>query len=385
MPTSMRIRFSPTPALLALSLLILSPLRMVAQDPAPVDLATPAPAKPAPAVIAADPAEPDSSAATQPAAVKPISLPQAAEATSVSPLGTGAAITLGLVEGVTEFLPISSTGHLIIANELLGLESDTQLTDASGKPLYHKKPSAENPAGVPLTVKLAADTYTVIIQVGAILAVALLYWQQILSLFKGLLGRDREGLLLLRNLLCAVIPVGIIGLACAKWIDAHLFSIQAVIVAQISGAVLMIYAERWRRERSATHASAKSTTDLSAPESLGIGAMQCLALWPGTSRSMVTIVGGYFMGLNPARAAEFSFLVGLPVLAGAALLKGLKSGPSMIAVFGWDHVLLGIVIAAISAAVAVKFLVAFLTRFGLFAFAIYRLALAAVLAAWFFV
>lgn len=341
-----------------------------------MDLATPA----APA------AAPSSEPAASPAAPVSPQLPAntAPLPAQPSPLGTGAAITLGLVEGVTEFLPISSTGHLIIANEFLGLESEVPLRDASGALLYHKKPSAENPAGVPLTVKLAADTYTVIIQVGAILAVALLYWRQILSVLKGLLGRDRDGLILLRNLLCAVVPVGIIGLACSKWIDAHLFSVQAVIVAQISGAVLMIYAERWRRERSSTHISAKSTTDLSAPESLGIGAMQCLALWPGTSRSMVTIVGGYFMGLSPARAAEFSFLVGLPVLAGAALLKAVKSGPAMIAVFGWDHVLLGIVVAAISAALAVKFLVAFLTRFGLFAFAIYRLLLAAALAAWFF-
>jgi undecaprenyl-diphosphatase len=97
------------------------------------------------------------------------------------------------------------------------------------------------------------------------------------------------------------------------------------------------------------------------------------------SRSMVTIVGGYLAGLNPARAAEFSFLVGLPTLAGAALLKGWQSGPAMIEVFGWNHVLLGIVVAAVSAAVAVKFLVHFLTRHGLALFAYYRLVMAVVL------
>ncbi|MFA5262458.1 MAG: undecaprenyl-diphosphate phosphatase [Opitutaceae bacterium] len=294
------------------------------------------------------------------------------------------AVILGLVEGVTEFLPISSTGHLIIANELLGLESDAPLLGPDGKKLWNKKPSEKHPEGVPLTVKLAADTYTVIIQVGAIIAVALLYWKQILSVLRGLIGRDPDGLILFRNLLCAVVPVAIVGLLIHDWIDEYLFSVQAVIVAQISGAVLMIAAERWRKERYSLRASLKNTDELTTVESLGIGSIQCLALWPGTSRSMVTIVGGYFAGLSPAKAAEFSFLVGLPVLAGAALKKGVDSGSAMIAVFGWEHVLLGTVVAAITAAIAVKFLVAFLSRHGLFAFALYRFALAGLLGWYFF-
>jgi len=104
-------------------------------------------------------------------------------------------------------------------------------------------------------------------------------------------------------------------------------------------------------------------------------------MWPGTSRSMVTIVGGYLAGLSPVKAAEFSFLVGLPTLAGAAVYKSFKSGPAMIEVFGWSPVLLGGVVAAVSAALAVKFLVSFLSRAGLSLFAYYRLILAAVLAA----
>jgi len=111
----------------------------------------------------------------------------------------------------------------------------------------------------------------------------------------------------------------------------------------------------------------------------GIGLFQCLALWPGTSRSMVTIVGGYLAGLKPVKAAEFSFLVGLPTLAGAAVYKGWKSGPAMIEVFGWGNVVVGTVVAAITAAIAVKFLVKFLTSHGLAVFAYYRLALAVVL------
>jgi undecaprenyl-diphosphatase len=99
-------------------------------------------------------------------------------------------------------------------------------------------------------------------------------------------------------------------------------------------------------------------------------------MWPGTSRSMMTIVGGYVVGLKPAQAAEFSFLLGLPTLAGAALLRGYKSGPAMLEVFGWTPVLVGILVAFVSAALAIKFLVAALTRFGLTPFAIYRLIVA---------
>ena len=125
----------------------------------------------------------------------------AAETTNqpVAELSATDAIVLGVVEGVTEFLPISSTGHLIIDNQLLGLESEKQLTDKAGQPLWYKPPTKKNPGGVPLTLKLAADTYTVVIQVGAIAAVLLLYWRQMLAMLLGLLGRSSSGFWLLRN------------------------------------------------------------------------------------------------------------------------------------------------------------------------------------------
>ncbi len=289
------------------------------------------------------------------------------------------AVVLGLVEGVTEFLPISSTGHLIIATHALRLESETPLRDASGAPLWYKPPSDRHPNGIPLTLKLAADTYIVVIQVGAIAAVALLYGSQLLGMLRGLLGQNAAGVRLLRNILLAFSPVAVAGLLLNAWIDAHLFSIGAVIAALVSGAVLMLAAERWRQQPGKT-SSRKEPSDLSAKEAFGIGVMQCLALWPGTSRSMVTMVGGYFCGLSPARAAEFSFLVGLPTLAGAAVYKGAKAGPAMIAVFGWPHVLVGTLVAAVSAALAVRFLVHYLTRHGLGVFAVYRLLLAGLLA-----
>ena len=303
---------------------------------------------------------------------------QAAEAAKdpVAKLSAGDAVVLGLVEGVTEFLPISSTGHLIIANQLLGLESDKQLTGKDGQLLWHKPPTREKPDGVPLTRKLAADTYTVIIQVGAIMAVLLLYWRQVLLMLIGLLGRSSPGFRLLRNVLLAFLPVAVVGLLLHDLIDKYLFSVGVVIAAQVAGAGLMLWAERWRRQNSGIGFSKGEPSELTVPKALGIGFAQCAALIPGMSRSMMTIVPGYLAGLNPAKAAEFSFLVGLPVLTGAAVYKGCRAGPAMIEVFGWNSVLLGGLVAAVSALAAVKFLVHFISRRGLAGFAYYRLALA---------
>lgn len=294
-------------------------------------------------------------------------------------LGVGDAIILGVVEGVTEFLPISSTGHLIIANRALGLESEAQLKDKAGQPLWYKRPSAKHPEGVPLTLKLAADTYAVVIQAGAIGAVVILYWQQLFLMLGGLLGRSSAGLRLLRNIALAFLPVVVFGLALHDLIDRYLFSVWAVIVALVAGAFLMLWAERWREAHTGVGRTKGDAADLPPKRAFYIGLGQCLALWPGTSRSMVTIVGGYLAGLSPAKAAEFSFLVGLPTLGGAALYKGWRSGSAMIEVFGWSSVLIGALTAAISAALAVKFLVHILSRHGLAFFAYYRLALAVVL------
>lgn len=302
----------------------------------------------------------------------------------IAELGSRDAIILGLVEGITEFLPISSTGHLIITNHFLGLEDDTPLTDDDGQPLWYKKPSEDNPTGEPLTLKLAADTYTVVIQIGAILAVVLLYWERIGVMLKGLFGRDPAGLRLLRNLILAFTPIVIIGLAASRLIEQYLFSIGTVIIGLVSGGLLMLWVERRRRTQSKVQPTDLDPADLSPGAALKIGFFQCFAIWPGTSRSMVTIVGGYLAGLSPTKAAEFSFLLGLPVLAGAAVVKGWRSGPAMIEVFGWSDILLGMAVAAVSAAVAVKFLVSFLTKHGLQAFAIYRLILAATIAVVFY-
>jgi len=328
-------------------------------------------------------------------------VPDATSATSLAsaplaPLTATQAVVLGLVEGITEFLPVSSTGHLILTNRALALDSEEPLRDAQGLPLWHTPPAAwpaapDAPAGdgEPLTIKLAADTYTVVIQVGAIVAVLSLYWPSCLAMLRGLFGRDREGLLLLRNLICAFVPVALVGLLASDLIEDYLFSIATVLGGLVGGAVLMLYAERWRKRHAAQNAPTAANANaadrrpaqLSIRDALKIGCIQCFALWPGASRSMLTIVGGYWAGLSPARAAEFSFLVGLPVLAGAAILKSWRSGPEMLAVFGAPSVLLGMAVAAVSAALAVKFLIKILTRYGLGGFALYRLVLAAAVAA----
>jgi undecaprenyl-diphosphatase len=312
--------------------------------------------------------------------------PATATTEPVAELSIGDAIILGVVEGVTEFLPVSSTGHLIIATHVLNLESEKPLISKDGQPLWYRKPSPKHPEGIPLTMKLAADTYTVVIQFGAIAAVTFLYWSQLMSMLRGLLGRDPAGLKLLISVLIAFAPAAVIGLLAHEWINDNLFSIPTVIVAQVVGAGLMIYAEAWRRRHVA--AVVTSTKDdfanLTPKAAVGIGALQCFAMWPGMSRSMTTIVGGYFAGLDPRRSAEFSFILGFVTLTGATVLKSYKSGAAMIQVFGWSHVLLGAVVAAITAAICVRFLVHWLTRHGLTAFAYYRIAFAAVLAVVFY-
>ncbi len=304
--------------------------------------------------------------------------PTPSTTTRVDELGAIDAIVLGVVEGVTEFLPISSTGHLIIANRFLQLESNQPLVDGNGAPLWYKKPSAKNPEGERLTTKRAADTYAVVIQFGAIAAVALLYWTPLMSMLRGLFGRDPAGLRMLINVMIAFVPAAIVGLMIHNWIDEHLFSVRTVIIAQVFGAGLMFYAEHWRKKR-ANAATVAVPTELTPTAAAGIGLLQCLAMWPGTSRSMMTIVGGYFSGLDAKRSAEFSFLLGFVTLTAASAFKTLKGGAPMIQVFGWTHVILGCVVAAVTAAFCVRFLVHWLTRHGLAIFAWYRLALAAVL------
>lgn len=261
------------------------------------------------------------------------------------------AVVLGVVEGVTEYLPVSSTGHLILTASLLGLDGrDT---------------------------KEALDAYLVVVQGGAILAVLWLYRERVAQIVRGLVGRDARGMRLARNVALAFIPSAVAGLLLNHVIKAALFSAWPVLAALAAGGVWMI----WLGRRDDGEGD---VTAMSWRTALGIGLFQTLALWPGTSRSMVTIGGGMLLGLSAVAAAEFSFLLGLPTL-GAACLHDLvgdlgHGGPSMFDQLGAGPVWLGFAVATVSAVLAVRWLVSFLTRHGLAPFGWYRIALSAVLA-----
>lgn len=291
------------------------------------------------------------------------------------------AVILGLVEGITEYLPISSTGHLILTNALLGLNSDAPAIDREGQVIYLEAPSVENPAGEVFTMKAAADGFTIIIQAGAIAAVALLYWRRLLGVAMGFLGKDRAGLLLGRNLLVAFLPAVVFGLLLDELIERWLFDVWPVVVALAVGGVAMLGVERWRKRKVQGNAAAADGPDiheLSIRQALIIGLLQCVAMWPGTSRSMMTIVGGYLVGLSPVRAAEFSFLLGLITLTAAAGYKSLKVGLPILDAYGLGPVLVGSLVAMVAAALAVKWLVSFLSKHGLALFGWYRIVLAGV-------
>jgi undecaprenyl-diphosphatase len=246
----------------------------------------------------------------------------------------------------------------------------------------------------PPETKRAVNAFEIVIQGGAILAVLWLYWPRVLQMLRGLIGKDAAGLRLLINLFIAFLPAAALGFLLHDWIDAHLFRPGPVMVALAAGGVLMIFIGRWQRRFF--HPPADTTVQphdahayvdiehLTWRRALLIGVLQCVAMWPGTSRSMMTIVGGMFAGMKPKHAAEFSFLLGLPTLGAACAYSALKNftsdEPNMIQTLGALPIVVGIVVATISAAVAVKWLVGFLNRHGLAAFGWYRLALCAALA-----
>lgn len=280
------------------------------------------------------------------------------------------AVILGLVEGITEYLPISSTGHLILTNALLGLDSTDPILDEYSQPLKNTK-------GETITLKAAADAYAIVIQGGAILAVLVLYWSRIWQVILGVLGLSPTGRLLARNLVVAFIPAAVLGLLLDDWIESALFAPLPIAVALVLGGFLMLVIERWRKRQGGDDTYEIELHTLGIKQCLFIGLMQCVAMWPGTSRSMMTIVAGYLSGLNPAKAAEFSFLLGLITLTAAAGYKAISSGSELFLAIEPGPMLLGILVAFVSAALAVKWLVGYLSKHGLALFAWYRFGLAA--------
>ncbi|MFC4768956.1 undecaprenyl-diphosphate phosphatase [Effusibacillus consociatus] len=258
------------------------------------------------------------------------------------------AVIQGIVEGLTEFLPVSSTGHLILTGELLHFTGDK------------------------------AKTFEVVIQLGAILAVAILYWKRVLQL----LGwkRDRsepKSQLNLIHIVLAIMPALVLGLIFHKSIKLYLFSPQTVLLGLAAGGIFMIWAEKRQRE-----VRAHDLDDLSYKQAFGIGLAQCLALWPGFSRSGATIAGGLLVGTNHKAAADFSFLIAIPMMVAASGYDILKSYNDLSA----DDIgffAIGFVVSFIVALLAVVSFLRLLEKVELTPFAYYRFLVAGLF--WFFV
>jgi undecaprenyl-diphosphatase len=269
-------------------------------------------------------------------------------------ISTMHAVLLGVVEGITEYLPISSTGHLILVDHFIGVR--TGLSEGQMN---------------------AIDAFEIVIQSGAILAVVFAFHEKVKEAFLGLLGKSQNGRKLFFNLIAGFIPAAVVGLLFHKMIKNYLQSEWPVVIALAVGGIAMIAFDRSemfeRRRRSG-----KQVEHLTVMDAIKIGFMQCLAMWPGTSRSMVTILGGMVVGLTPAASAEFSFLLGVPTLLAASAFKALKHGKELVQYIGFDAMGIGLVVAALFAFLAVKGLIKFLTKNGLAPFGWYRLILSGI-------
>jgi undecaprenyl-diphosphatase len=260
------------------------------------------------------------------------------------------AVLLGVVEGITEFLPVSSTGHLILAGELLDFVGER------------------------------AETFEIFIQLGAILAVLVLYRQRFAGLVaaglrgQALLPRRGESGFTWMHLAVACLPAFVLGFLLHGFIKRNLFSVRTVLIGLVLGGAVMIAAEAWARRRRSP-AVARTLDEMSLGQALAVGCAQCLALWPGFSRSGSTISGGLAAGLDRRTAAEFSFIVAVPVMLAATGYDLLKSLALL------DRAFVG----TLAVGFAVSFLVAWLAivaflrlvqRVSLTPFAFYRFLLA---------
>jgi undecaprenyl-diphosphatase len=258
------------------------------------------------------------------------------------------ALILGLVEGITEYLPVSSTGHLLIAQRLLGINADH-----------------------------TANGYAIAIQAGAIVAVLGTYRQRVAGMLQGMVGKNQAGLSLAGCVIAAFLPAAVLGLLFNDKIEQHLFGVVPIIVAWVLGAFVILALTAWIEKRR----NGLDLASLGWRAAVIIGFIQCIAMWPGTSRSLVTILGGLAVGLSLAAAVEFAFLLGVVTLTAATGYTLMKSGGDMLGAYGWPALLTGFFAAWASAALAVRWMVAWLNKHGLKVFAWWRIIAAAAAAA----
>lgn len=261
------------------------------------------------------------------------------------------AVVLGLVEGLTEFAPVSSTGHMIIVDDMW-LKSK----DFLGSEI--------------------ANTFKVVIQLGSILAVVVVFWNRFIDLL-GLkkIGRDQKNRLKLTHVIVGLIPAGILGVLFEDYIDEYLFSTKTVLIGLVAGALLMIVADIFYK-----HNELKTETvdQMTYKQALLVGLIQCLSLWPGFSRSGSTISGGVLLGMSHRAAADFTFIMAVPIMGGASFLSLLSK---------WEYFtidvipffIVGFVSAFIFSLLSIKFFLKLLSRIRLVPFAIYRIVLAAII------
>ncbi len=260
-------------------------------------------------------------------------------------------LILGLVEGLTEYLPVSSTGHLIITQYLLGLEESDAL-----------------------------NAYSVCIQIGAILAVLNLYFARVREMWRGIWGKNPAGLKLSLNLLLGFIPAMVIGFFLAKPIKDYLFNAETVLVTwALGGIAILIFVRYSMKTGKGRRHEGISLEEMSWKQALAVGFMQCIAMCPGTSRSLMTMLGGLISGLSMAAAVEFSFLLGLITLGAATAHDFMKYGNNMVTEIGWSAMLAGTFMSWLSAIIAVKWMVSYLKKHGLSLFGWYRIAAALVM------
>ncbi|MBY0144716.1 undecaprenyl-diphosphate phosphatase [Neobacillus niacini] len=261
------------------------------------------------------------------------------------------AIILGLVEGLTEFAPVSSTGHMIIVDDMW-LQSEKFLG------------------------KYGANTFKVVIQLGSILAVVVTFKDRFIDLLgmgriKNKLSGQSGGRLKLTQVIVGLIPAGIFGVLLEDYIDEYLFSTETVLIGLVIGAIFMIIADRFGPKTP----KIQTVDQITYKQALTIGLIQCLSLWPGFSRSGSTISGGVLLGLSHRAAADFTFIMAVPIMAGASFLSLLKNWQYM-TVDALPFFIAGFISAFVFALISIRFFLKLIDKIKLVPFAIYRILLA---------
>ncbi|MEM7337855.1 MAG: undecaprenyl-diphosphate phosphatase [Actinomycetota bacterium] len=257
-----------------------------------------------------------------------------------------AAVVLGLVEGLTEYLPVSSTGHLLVTNEILGL-GGTEDADR------------------------ALEAYAICIQAGAILAVLVLYQERIRQMLDGLLGRSEEGRTVLLAVIAAFVPTAIIAFLFQDLVRDNLFGVVPIATAWLVGGIgILVLTRSGVMERVGIELHHITLTQAGL---IGIG--QAIALWPGVSRSLITIIAALLVGLSLRAAVEFSFLLGLLTLTAATAYTALQDGELLVDTFGVVTPAIGLVVAFVAAVASVRWMVSWLQNRSLDVFGYYRIAI----------